>query len=270
MTVERQFVGGPLDGQTKTVPGDGRDIYLPVTEDEVIDYGPPPAITYRLATAPTGERVYIADDTCWPDRFDTAAWPPRGLRLGPLLDVAPHERVETWHWRRLGNQGSWCWRGDVTDPDSKPRPRPWFPVVYVLGSPARPGDFIASAQRITFDLADPREMALSALAGHGTVEDEIVRELRYRIARELLPPCPAPGCTGKAEVQLRALHPARPAWVEQDAPLFNLTKEGWGPSPGTVQSGEMLDMCPAHAADERRRLDHMSRPLWDVHIKDLV
>jgi len=278
VSVNRLFVGGPLDGRIQPVHFDGEPVQHPLFRPVmyVAEGGAlairddlPAAIIYRPATAPTGERVYLADDTCWPDRFDTDAWPPRGVRL--VRDVVPYERVETWHWRRLGEQGSWCWRGDVTDPDGEPRPRPWQPVIYVLGSPARPGDFIAYAQRIPFNIADPREIALDALAGRLTAEDLIVRELRYRIDWELLPRCPAPGCTEKASVRLRAKGPVRPLWERQDVPImvYDERRRYLVPAPGTVADGEVLVLCPRHAADERRRLvDMRFGATWEIDLSD--
>jgi hypothetical protein len=200
-----------------------------------------PRPSYRPARTPDGTRqVMLYDNAPWPDRFDTDRWPVRAVSARTT-------------WMRCGD---WAWRGGgvAAEVGDFERTALAGTVTYLLGLPHRRNlawlrhDFPA-------ELVDTRDDVLNALAGRPTTGDLIIDQLRYHAWSELLPECPAPGCTGKASVTLRAK-------IGGCSPLWRQLPGGW--ASGALRAWETVDCCPEHASEERKRFDGRGWPLWDV------
>jgi hypothetical protein len=240
-----EFVGGPLDGKPATASEYRRGsltyrefgaprYVVTFRDEEIIAEEAPGGTRYRATRAPNGARVLLADGTCWPERFDTEAWPRRASAIRTA-------------WEHLG---SWLWRGTGVNEDERPDASFWYrhTVTYVLGSPDRPGEFGWVA------MLEDEEIPAEFAVGH----------LRSEMAWQLLPGCPVPECEEKAAVRLTAAAPVYPLHTrripyDRDRP------------PVLVRPGETLDPCPAHAHEELQRLDDLyGGPPWGWPSHDVL
>jgi len=255
MRAARQIVGGPRDGQTITVREDTSPVFFAANPPKtaITWDGPSPSdtidicqLTYSDVVAPTGERVLLAPDVAWPDRFDTEAWPRRAAtsvvtaRGGPWADRQPID-----HWRRLG---PWLWRGDTCDSEHAHdyALQRYVYTVYLLGVPEpHPGpsrhdlpqrfDWV-TAYALSHDV-EPRELVLAAIAGQRTAEDQVIDQLRHQADELRTPWCPQPMCSRKATMPVNA----------------------WGPKRDPDSR-----MCPEHAHQEMQRFDRHYVQSWGV------
>jgi hypothetical protein len=256
MRATRQFVGGPRDGETVTISDDHAELFLAVvpTEPRFTWNGPVDDrairlrhIAYSPAVAPTGEHVLLAPDVAWPDRFDTEAWPRRAAPQLPNPLGGPWAQPQEINfWRRLG---PWLWRGDARDPE---RACPdgncpgWYEhTVYLLGVPEPhpgrdrhdpPKRFGRVATYVLSHDVEPRELALAAIAGQRTAEDDVIEEVRHQADALRTPWCPEPMCPRRATVRLGGR--ARSGAGHGDA------------------------MCPDHAQQEMQRFDRHYVQSW--------
>lgn len=184
--VTRQCVGGPLDGRRVTTeahtdvylaPGGPEVMYVTgLTVGDVAEYGWK-VITYQLATAPTGERVFLAPGAVYPGRFDTPEW--AGLRAPELRDLV---HVAPWIWRGRAAWAAW----PTDDPGRLQYVRHWtyigisacgrYELRQQITGPDRPGGISS--------MIDPDEY--------------YTRDMRYRLAYAQLPTCPDFDCDEKA------------------------------------------------------------------------
>jgi len=178
--IRRQLVGGPADGHRVQVeddqyhyivPGKPRTTFADPTPHGFIEWD---QIVYRLATAPTGERVFLAPGAVYPERFDTAEWVWREApHLVDLHHVAP------WIWR-----GREDWRHG-TEPERFRYARPWeYIAISACGRYKLRHRVSNTAYRIDFGMHDPDEY--------------FTRDIRYRLAYTQLSNCPDFDCDEKA------------------------------------------------------------------------
>jgi len=271
--VTRQLVGGPRDGR-RVCLGNDEEYIVPITTPARLDWNALPSETvdaplqyvhYRPAVAPTGERVLLADEAAWPDRFDTPEWPRR--KIHAVVDVPwwsrrqSRRRRPSWpdgfqpiaHWRRLS---PWLWRGDRIDPERDAGVRNLGRTVYVLGLPGgHPGDsrdaprvrFATVAQTVESDLVAPRELALQALAGRRTFEHEIVDDLRRQAEVLQVPWCAVPDC---------------PRWSSAQLAVGWATSAKWLSLPSVIPPGTKVSVCGDHYYEELRRNEVQWRSGW--------
>lgn len=194
--VNRQCVGGPLDGVTVTVGRNSHHYQCP-TRTPVLSWDPPTittrhdVVTYSLATAPTGERVFLAAGvTDYPDRFDTPAW----VRL-----IAPH-------LTDLTRVGDWLWRGREPQPADVDgfTYRGWCRWTYLMISPDN---------RYKMQVQDVDD--LRRISGHRMedVDQTVGERMRRQMMYNRLPTCPDFDCDEKASETVTPIPGGGPAVV---------------------------------------------------------
>lgn len=195
--VTRQLVGGPFDGRRVTAePGaafylcPGRSKVVGITGSymayDMTEYEWE-TIYYRLATAPTGERVFLAPGAVYPERFDTSEWV--GLRAPHLLD--------------LHHVAPWLWRGRVRGPGDAFTHR-WSEWTYIAISAC--GRYELRQQISGLDRLD-------MIGGMRDPDEQHTRAMRYRLAYTQLPSCPEFDCDEKAVATVTVTGGGESVWL---------------------------------------------------------
>lgn len=181
--VRRQLVGGPADGRrvdveahtsVYLVPGRPTAVRLTSSGFTMSDLADRKTIQYQAATAPTGERVFLAPGAVYPERFDTPEWV--GLRAPALRDLV---HVAPWLWR-----GRAAW--PTGDPERLQYVRHWTYIGISACGRYEVRQQVTGTDRLGMlgSMVDPDEYC--------------TRDMRYRLAYTQLPTCPEFDCDEKA------------------------------------------------------------------------